>query len=57
MCPEKSGHEILLERGSKHDTTTIHCTQPRSYPVSGWLNIQIKGYIYPPENVIEKAGE
>jgi hypothetical protein len=26
MCPKKSGHEILLNRESKHGTTKIHCT-------------------------------
>jgi hypothetical protein len=24
MCPEKTGHEILLERGSIHEKATLH---------------------------------
>ena len=24
MCPEKTGHEILLERGSNHEKATLH---------------------------------
>ena len=39
MCPEKSGHEILLQRGSKHDTTTTHCgiqKRSRSHDNNRW---------------------
>jgi len=25
MCPEKTGHEILLERGSTNEKATLHC--------------------------------